>query len=169
MGQVQAPTAASEDEEQDDVVLIREPKHDEVDTEAQADFDREFAKMLVDTSDARRGERKNAPPIFDTAVPLIRRKAEDSEGDLSKMAFTLLSKRGNKPQVRIHPCRSVPKLTEADALTGYPGRLSYSCQLQVVPAPKQGGTRAAQAPGPAERAQTGDVRVAMYVRRCSWV
>lgn len=96
---------APEDEDGEDVVLIRnkDTKHDEVDTEAQSEFDREFAKMLADTTDARRGERKNAPPIFDMAVPLMRKtqaaKAEPDHQD-GKMAFTLLSKRGNKQQVR---------------------------------------------------------------------
>ena len=88
---------AVSDDEQDDVVLIRDPKHDEFDQEAQSAFDREFAKMLADTTDARRAERK-APPIFDTAVPLIRKKVTE-ENEQGKMAFTLLSKRGNKQQV----------------------------------------------------------------------
>ena len=68
--------------------------------------------MLADTTDARRGERKNAPPIFDTAVPLIKRKPEEPVGDLGKMAFTLLSKRGNKSQVDVAltPLRHIPRL-----------------------------------------------------------
>jgi hypothetical protein len=47
--------------------------------------------MLADTTDARRGERKAAPPIFDTAG-----EAGHEEG---RMQFSLLSKRGNKQQV----------------------------------------------------------------------
>ena len=95
----------SEDEDQDEVVLIRDPKREEIDTEAQSDFDREFAKMLADTTDARRGDRKNAAPIFDSAVPHIKRKPDELQppGSLgetrSNMAFTLLSKRGGRQQV----------------------------------------------------------------------
>ncbi|ORY33038.1 armadillo-type protein [Naematelia encephala] len=98
-----APMAVSEDDEADDVVLIRskEQKQDEHDVEAAADFDREFAKMLADTTDARRGDRKNAPPIFDTAVPHIKKASTQEPGtDEGKMAFTLLSKRGNRQQMR---------------------------------------------------------------------
>lgn len=149
--QIQAPTNGSEEDDQDDIVLIREPKHEEVDTDAQAEFDREFAKMLADTTDARRGERKNAPPIFDTAVPHIKRKAEDPNGDFGKMAFTLLTKRGNKSQVRLSLLpRWLRTNCEIDALARYSCRLGDSCQFEDVSAPKQGGARTAQTLGPAE-------------------
>lgn len=104
-----------DDEEVEEVVVLRErtTQRDEVDEEAQSDFDREFAKMLADTTDTRRGERKAAPPIFDTAVPHIRRMADGSSSvsssavgkagppvvDQERMQFSLLSKKGNKPQV----------------------------------------------------------------------
>ncbi|RSH95137.1 hypothetical protein EHS25_000223 [Saitozyma podzolica] len=93
---------ADDDEPDEEVVLIREPerKKNEFDEEANTDFDREFAKMLADTTDARRGERKAAPPIFDTAVPLIRKKAGEAGHEEGRMQFSLLSKRGNKQQVR---------------------------------------------------------------------
>jgi regulator of nonsense transcripts 2 len=104
-----------EDDDAEDVVVIRErsTQHDEVNEEAQSDFDREFARMLADTTDTRRGERKAAPPIFDTAVPHIRRQAEGaavpgaagggkagaSAVEQERMQFSLLSKKGNKQQV----------------------------------------------------------------------
>jgi len=111
-----APTTVGiEDEDDDnDVVVIRDQhKHDEADEEAQTDFDREFARMLADTTDARR-ERKAPAPIFDTAVPLIKRRAQPAVGAAGPatnglaaappaqggMNFTLLSKRGNKQQMR---------------------------------------------------------------------
>lgn len=89
---------------------------DEADEEARSDFDREFARMLADTTDARR-ERKAPAPIFDTAVPLIKRRAGAttashpptapsapaapvSAGSSNGMSFTLLSKKGNKQQLR---------------------------------------------------------------------
>ena len=102
-----------EDDENDVVVIRDQHKHDEADEEAQTDFDREFARMLADTTDARR-ERKAPAPIFDTAVPLIKRRVPATAGQptsgngpalppapvQSGMNFTLLSKRGNKQQMR---------------------------------------------------------------------
>ena len=72
--------------------------------------------MLADTTDARR-ERKAPAPIFDTAVPLIKRRAAPinavtpsgpaqnaatpvSTPPQGGMNFTLLSKKGNKQQMR---------------------------------------------------------------------
>ncbi|WVQ93013.1 hypothetical protein IAU59_000076 [Kwoniella sp. CBS 9459] len=115
------------DEEEEDVILIREKdtKRDEMDEEAQAAFDREFSKMLADTTDARRDQRKAAPPVFDTAVPVFRKQRADDHqpsnqmfdqtsgsgpssaaavngaGEAGKgMQFMLLSKKGNKQQMR---------------------------------------------------------------------
>ena len=88
------------DEEQEDVVVLRDHKHAEIDQDARADFDREFAKMLTDTTDTRR-DRKTAAPIFDTAVPYVKkRQGSESTPDDARMAFTLLSKRGNRQQLR---------------------------------------------------------------------
>ncbi|ORX39238.1 armadillo-type protein [Kockovaella imperatae] len=87
-------------DEQDDVVVLRSRKHAEIDQDARDDFDREFAKILTDTTDIRR-DRKTGAPIFDTAVPYVRKRQDDS-GPLGsdRMAFTLLSKRGNRQQLR---------------------------------------------------------------------
>lgn len=91
-----------DEEEDDDLVVIREHKPDEFDEAAQADFDREFARMLADTT----VERKAAPPIFDQAVPVFRKRQPNApapaapiEADENKMQFMLLSKKGNKSQV----------------------------------------------------------------------
>lgn len=96
-----------DDAEDDDVVVIREHKRDEFDEAAQVDFDREFARMLADTTQ----ERKAAPPVFDQAVPVYRKRqtnepaasssSKDTKDANDKMQFMLLSKRGNKqPQLR---------------------------------------------------------------------
>lgn len=110
---------ADSDNEADDVVVLRkqEEKHDEVDVEAQADFDREFAKMLADTTDVRRNDPRKPAPIFDTAVPLLKKRAEPvgtaapastsaNAGSADRFAageggmrFSLLSKKGGKQQV----------------------------------------------------------------------
>jgi regulator of nonsense transcripts 2 len=103
------------------VVLIKDAKEKEYDQEEEDAFNREFAKMLADTTDARKVDRKTAPPVFDTAVPLIRRQQQQqaqqdttpAEPKTSHMQFSLLSKKGNKQQVssltsldrlkRVHP------------------------------------------------------------------
>lgn len=80
-------------------------KRDEYDEEAEEEFSREFAKMLADTTEVRRDVRK-AAPIFDQAVPLIR-KAQHPANDSSDaappsdkhMQFSLLAKKGNKQTV----------------------------------------------------------------------
>jgi regulator of nonsense transcripts 2 len=94
------PEHQTDEEEQDqEVVLIRDSKKDEIDEEAAADFDREFAKMMADTTDARRGDSRRAPPpVFDTAIPHVK-KREEREAAEGRMSFTLLSKRGNRQQV----------------------------------------------------------------------
>lgn len=97
--------AQSEDEDDDDVVVLRDQKRelDEFDERAQDEFDRDFARMLADTT----VERKAAPPVFDQAVPMFRKRQVNgtAESDASKMQFMLLSKKGNKPQVSYWPLR----------------------------------------------------------------
>ncbi|WVN87840.1 uncharacterized protein L203_103035 [Cryptococcus depauperatus CBS 7841] len=94
------------EDDDDDVVLIRnrQAKTDEADEEERVAFDREFAKVLADTTDTRREQRKQAPPIFDTAVPLVRKRIEHKkENALDKdpgMEFMLLSKKAGKQQMR---------------------------------------------------------------------
>lgn len=75
--------------------------------------------MLVDQSDSKKGDRKVNIPVFDTAVPLMRRArpagglrgmaaadeeqpAQDGfdEAGVNSMKFMLLTKKGNKPQAR---------------------------------------------------------------------
>ncbi|GHJ86192.1 hypothetical protein NliqN6_2594 [Naganishia liquefaciens] len=95
------------DDEDEEVRLIGSiSRRDEYDEEAEEDFSREFAKMLADTTEVRRDVRK-AAPIFDQAVPLIR-KAQHPANDHSNaaapsdkhMQFSLLAKKGNKQTVR---------------------------------------------------------------------
>jgi regulator of nonsense transcripts 2 len=85
-------------------------KRDEYDEEAEEEFQREFARMLADTTEVRRDVRK-AAPIFDQAVPLIRKAQHNASetGDAlpasdKHMQFSLLAKKGNKQTVS----RAVP-------------------------------------------------------------
>jgi len=84
-------------------------QEEERDPEAEADFDRELAKLMSESADSRKYDRK---PVFD--VPLPMRRARDAsmnpEDGVSEapipvapsntMKFSLLSKRGNKTQTR---------------------------------------------------------------------
>jgi regulator of nonsense transcripts 2 len=93
----------SSDDEEEKIVVSRQ--QEQMDPEIEADFDREFAKMMAESLQSRQTERK---PMFDVAPPM--RKARDaattdeqgdSETPISSgmMKFSLLSKRGNRHQV----------------------------------------------------------------------
>jgi regulator of nonsense transcripts 2 len=84
--------------------------------EADAEFAKELAKMMSDTSsDARRVDKRTALAMWDSAtLPGTgvagnrRRRDEQVEGDEENeiespgtMKFTVLSKKGNKQQVRL--------------------------------------------------------------------
>ncbi|KAI0666624.1 ARM repeat-containing protein [Trametes maxima] len=83
--------------------------------EDDADFAKELAKLVTDTSaESRKIDKKTALALWDTALPppVVRKKRneefdEDGEGvageaseDAGVMKFTLFTKRGNKPQTR---------------------------------------------------------------------
>jgi len=97
----------SEDEEEQIVVTRQE---DERDPEADADFDRELAKLMSESLDSRKFERK---AVFDVPLPMRRAReqaanVEDSVVETAPapaapsntMKFSLLSKRGNRQQTR---------------------------------------------------------------------
>jgi regulator of nonsense transcripts 2 len=89
------------DDEEEHIVVTR--PEDERDPEAEAEFDREFAKMMAESLDSRKFERK---PIFDVPLPM-RRVKEAEEAPVAAaapvgpgtMKFSLLSKKGNRQQV----------------------------------------------------------------------
>lgn len=95
------------DDEEEHIIVTRQ--EEERDPEAEAEFDRELAKLMSESADSRKYDRK---PVFD--VPLPMRRARDTtanpEDGVSEapvpvmpsntMKFSLLSKRGNKTQTR---------------------------------------------------------------------
>ena len=104
-----APSVESEDEA---IVVTRQ---EEVDPEDEAEFEREYAKMMAESLESRKFERK---ATFDVPLPLRRKDASTTNepaGDDSTsnngagsgtMAFSLLTKRGNRQQVShqsLHP------------------------------------------------------------------
>ncbi|KAF2870808.1 nonsense-mediated mRNA decay factor [Massariosphaeria phaeospora] len=101
---------ASSDEEEEQIVVTRQ--EDERDPEADAEFDRELSKLMSESVESRKFERK---PVFDVPLPMRRGReatinAEDSGVEvpapaapvvpINTMKFSLLSKRGNKTQTR---------------------------------------------------------------------
>lgn len=77
------------------------------DEEAEADFAKELAKMVTDTStESRKVDKKTALALWDSAVipPAIRKKrVDDSEprdADDGMTNFVVLTKRGNRQTVR---------------------------------------------------------------------
>jgi regulator of nonsense transcripts 2 len=83
-------------------------KAEEFDPEAEAEFDREFAKMMAESLESRKFDRK---PLFDVPIP-VRSKVRDPLATTDSeeqnrdepprtMAFSLLTKKGNRQQVNI--------------------------------------------------------------------
>ncbi|KAI0898515.1 ARM repeat-containing protein [Annulohypoxylon nitens] len=91
--------------EEEAIVVTR--KAEEVDPEDEADFEREYAKMMAESLESRKFDRK---PLFDVPLP-VRPKTRDvssaadaenvnGESAPSTMAFSLLTKKGNRQQTR---------------------------------------------------------------------
>ncbi|KAI1280979.1 MIF4G domain-containing protein [Xylaria sp. FL0933] len=92
------------DSEEEAIVVTK--KAEEFDPEAEAEFDREFAKMMAESLESRKFDRK---PMFDVPLPLrsktrdpvVNTDSEEKNGDgASTMAFSLLTKKGNRQQTR---------------------------------------------------------------------
>jgi len=78
-----------------------------LDPEDEADFEREYAKMMAESLESRKFERKQ---LFDVPLP-VRPKTREPSGSAEPgnesapapaghtMAFSLLTKRGNRQQV----------------------------------------------------------------------
>ncbi|CAD6443564.1 c635a1e3-da21-4ad5-8db7-3a477b4005c8 [Sclerotinia trifoliorum] len=101
-----SPTGNESEEENFSVTRQEE----EIDPEDEADFEREYAKMMAESLDSRKFERK---ATFDVPLPMRRKDRETTNSsDLPKetssangpsggtMAFSLLTKRGNRQQTR---------------------------------------------------------------------
>jgi regulator of nonsense transcripts 2 len=94
------------DSEEEAIIVTRQ--EEELDPEAEAEFEREYAKMIAESLESRKFERK---PLFDVPLPIRRKDREvvtpiDSASEepaaattSNTMAFSLLTKRGNRQQV----------------------------------------------------------------------
>lgn len=97
------------EEEEEQIYVTRQ--EEERDPEAEADFDRAFEKMMAESLDSRKFERKS---MFDVPLPMKRTthnptsSVEESAPPVeapepqpqNTMAFSLMTKRGNRQQVR---------------------------------------------------------------------
>ncbi len=104
-------SAPGTDSEEEAIVVTRE--EEEVDPEDEADFEREYAKMMAESLDSRKHERKST---FDVPLPIRRKDANaaneplpdetvnSSAAPAGTMAFSLLTKRGNRQQVSFWKC-----------------------------------------------------------------
>lgn len=94
-----------ESDEEEQIVVLRQ--EEQLDPEAEAEFDRAFEKMMYESVDSRKFERKTH---FDLPLPIrkIQRvpvEAIDDEpsavpetAEPNTMAFSLMTKRGNRQQ-----------------------------------------------------------------------
>jgi regulator of nonsense transcripts 2 len=80
--------------------------------EEDAEFTKELSKMVTDTSaESRKVDKKTALALWDSATlpPVARKRRADDhqeqinghDGGIGTMAFTLITKRGNKQNVRL--------------------------------------------------------------------
>ncbi len=106
--EVSAPPEASGVESEEERIIVTR-QEEERDPEADAEFDRELAKLTTESLDSRKFDRK---PLFDVPLPIRRSdrpKSIDSEhcnvadpaAPRDTMAFSLLTRRGNRQQVRV--------------------------------------------------------------------
>lgn len=98
----------SESEEEEEIVVTRETGT--IDPEEEADFEREYAKMMSESLESRKFDRK---PLFDVPLPMRSSKTRETPREIAKppeaenpvnnpanmMAFSLLTKKGNRQQV----------------------------------------------------------------------
>jgi regulator of nonsense transcripts 2 len=98
---------SSDEDDEEDIVVTREQQ---LDPEYEAEFDREFAKMMSESLDSRKFDRK---PVFDVPLPIRKgtgmlsreNTLENEVGDCEQeekgtMMFSLLTKKGNRQQTK---------------------------------------------------------------------
>jgi regulator of nonsense transcripts 2 len=97
-----------ESESEDEKIYVSR-QEEERDPEAEADFDRAFEKMMTESMEGRRFERK---ALFDIPLPMRPSRRETAGGEEpptetqqlpNTMAFSLMTKKGNRQQVRSRP------------------------------------------------------------------
>eukprot|EP00842_Homolaphlyctis_polyrhiza_P002048 jgi/Hompol1/2844/HPOL_003035-RA len=104
-----ASIAGDDDDEEELIIHLQAPVHE---IEEDLDFEREFSMMMQESLDSRKNERKIAS--FDAPIPIRSKTATNAASgagnsashsgeepdDDSQVAFTVLTKRGNKQQIK---------------------------------------------------------------------
>lgn len=111
-----SPNAEQNDSESEEEQIFVTRQEEERDPEAEAEFDREFEKMMAESVESRKFERK---AVFDVPLPMKRTTREaaveapapapapaadaapaNASPSGNTMAFSLMTKKGNKQQTR---------------------------------------------------------------------
>lgn len=147
-------------ESEEEHIVVTRPE-DQRDPEADAEFDREFAKMMAESLDSRKFDRK---PVFDVPLP-IRKAQRDTATPADElpteerpvtpygpgiMKFSLLSKRGNRQQVRLGSHALLALYTDrclADSVHRSPSRFNLRCSYAHPASRRARGTTKDQEPG----------------------
>ncbi|CAG8586523.1 8837_t:CDS:10 [Ambispora gerdemannii] len=88
----------SHDHEEEEVI-VHTNRQDKVSTSEDEDFEREFSKMMTESLESRKYERK--PAMLDVAIPMHLKGTErSSEFEDGNVSFTLLTKKGNKQHIK---------------------------------------------------------------------
>ncbi|KAL2867152.1 armadillo-type protein [Aspergillus lucknowensis] len=104
--EVSANAERNEDSESEEEQIFVTRQEEERDPEAEAEFDREFEKMMAESVESRKFERKH---VFDLPLPMKRSAREIAAENVpapqpqssgNTMAFSLMTKKGNKQQTR---------------------------------------------------------------------
>ncbi|CAI2187929.1 7012_t:CDS:10, partial [Funneliformis geosporum] len=85
--------------EGEDELVVHTNRQEKISTEDDEEFEREFSKMMTESMESRKYERK--PAMLDVAIPM-NLKGGDKASDFldGSVAFTLLTKKGNKQQMK---------------------------------------------------------------------
>ncbi|KAJ3021095.1 UNVERIFIED_CONTAM: hypothetical protein HDU68_009800 [Siphonaria sp. JEL0065] len=96
----QQANASQEEDENEEEVVVHMPEQ-EVDAEFEVEFDKEFSKMMQDSLESRKFEKK-AQAVFDVAIPVKRGVVfqQADSGPPEGVVFSFLTKKGNKPQMK---------------------------------------------------------------------
>lgn len=97
---------STRDSESEEEAIVVTRQEEQINPEDEAEFEREYAKMIAESLESRKFDRKQQ---FDLPLPLRSKQRETSamgevgespaEGVTNTMAFSLLTKKGNRQQV----------------------------------------------------------------------
>ncbi len=135
----QDPSYSASDSEDEAIVVTRE--EEEIDPEDEADFDREYAKIMAESFETRKFQPKQQVDIPLPVRPKNREAAGGAEAPESgpaagpatpgvTMAFSLLTKRGNRQQVSsVQVARLMSSLTSQTRTVELPSDSNFAVAL----------------------------------------